>query len=100
MGPVLDALDGTTLAKMSLSTSKTIREERRMPFARSLRHALRLLRQTHNELQVAPANSPNLERATKLIHIDPVFFEVRAHCTNIGCGKREAYINWSMGLLE
>ena len=51
-GPVLDALDGTTLATMSLSTSKTIRQHR-MPFPGSLRHALRLLRQAHNALQDA-----------------------------------------------
>ena len=78
VGPVLDALDGMTLATNSLSTSKTIRQEHKMPFAHSLRHALRLFRQAHNVLQAAPANSPNtanlvtnLERATKLLHITP-----------------------------
>ena len=42
VGPMLDALDGTTLARMSLSTTKALRQEHRMPFARSLRHALRI----------------------------------------------------------
>ena len=39
VGPMLDALDETTLARMSLSTAKSVRQEHRMPFARSLRHA-------------------------------------------------------------
>ena len=76
VGPMLDALDGTTLARMSLSTAKAIRQEHRMPFARSLRHALRIFCQAHNVLQVAPAGGShnealvtNLERATKLLHI-------------------------------
>ena len=42
VGPMLDALDGTTLAKLSLSTAKEVWQEHRMPFARSLRHALRI----------------------------------------------------------
>ena len=42
LGPMLDALDETTLARMSLSTAKAVRQEHRMPFARSLRHALRI----------------------------------------------------------
>ena len=42
VGPVLDALDGTTLAKTFLSTAKAVRQEHRMPFARSLRHAVRI----------------------------------------------------------
>ena len=41
VGPMLDALDGTTLARMSLSTAKAVRQGHRMPFARSLSHALR-----------------------------------------------------------
>ena len=40
--PMLDALDRTTLARMFLSTAKAVRQEHRMPFARSLRHALRI----------------------------------------------------------
>ena len=55
VGPMLDALDGTTLATMSLSTAKVVRQEHRMPFACSLRHALRIFCQAHNALQVAPA---------------------------------------------
>ena len=43
VGPMLDALDGTTLARMSLSTAKAVRQEHQMPFARSLRHALRIV---------------------------------------------------------
>ena len=53
-----------------------------MPFARCLRHALRLFRQAHNALQAAPADSPNttnlvtnLERATKLLHITPALLQ-------------------------
>ena len=42
MGPMLDVLDGTTLARMSLSTAKAVRQEHQMPFARNLRHALRI----------------------------------------------------------
>ena len=78
MGPMLDTLDLTTLAKMFLSTVKAVRQEHRMPFARSLRHALRIFCQAHNDLQVGPAGGPhnealvpNLERATKLLHITP-----------------------------
>ena len=47
-----------------------------MPFARSLRHALRFFCPDHNALQIAPAGGPhnealvtNFERATKLLHI-------------------------------
>ena len=76
VGPVLDVLDGMSLTTMSLSTSKTIRQDHRMPFARCLRYALRLFRQAHNVIQAAPADSPNtanlvtnFERATKLLHI-------------------------------
>ena len=82
VGPMLDALDGTTLARMSLSMAKAVRQEHRMPLARILRHALRILCQAHNALQVAPPGSPhnealvtNLERATKLLHIAPVFLQ-------------------------
>ena len=82
MGPMLDAFDGTTLARMHLSTAKEVRQEHRMPFARSLRHALRIFCQGHNALQVAPAGGPhnealvsNLERATKLLHITPALLQ-------------------------
>ena len=47
VGPTLDALDGTTFARMSLSTAKAVRQEHRMPFARSLKHALRIFCQAH-----------------------------------------------------
>ena len=67
---------------MSLSTAKAVRQEHRMPFARSLRHALRIFCQAHSALQVAPAGSPhnevlvtNLERATKLLHITPALLQ-------------------------
>ena len=43
VGPMLDALDGATLARMYLSTAKAVRQEYRMPFACSLRHALRIV---------------------------------------------------------
>ena len=76
VGPMLDALDGTTLSKMSLSTATVVRQEHRMPFARRLRHTLRIFFcQAHNVLQVAPGGGPNnealvtnLKRAT---HITP-----------------------------
>ena len=92
VGPVLDALDGLTLATMSLSTSKPIRQEHRIPFARSLRDALRLIRQAHHVLQEATANSPNtanlvtnLERATKLLHITPALLQSSdGHCSRQG----------------
>ena len=79
---MLDDLDGTTLARMSLSTAKAVRQEHRMPFARSLRHALRIFCQAHNALQVALAGDPhnealvtNLERATKLLYITPALLQ-------------------------
>ena len=61
VGPILNALDGKILARMFLSTTKAVRQEQRMSFARSLRHTLRLFYQGHNALQVAPANSPHNE---------------------------------------
>ena len=40
MGPILDGLDGKTLARMSLSTAKAVRrQEHLISFGRSLRHA-------------------------------------------------------------
>ena len=79
VGPMLDALDGTTLlARMSLTKAKSLRQEHRMLFARSLRHALRILCQAHNALQVAPVGGPHnkafvthFETATKLLHVTP-----------------------------
>ena len=50
VGRMLDALDGTTLARMSLTAAKAVWQEHRMPFARSLRHALRIFCQAHNAL--------------------------------------------------
>ena len=83
MGPMLDTLDGKTLARMFRSTAKAVRHEHRMPFARSLRHALRIfLYSSQYALQVAPAGGPhnevlvtNLERATKLLHITPALLQ-------------------------
>ena len=82
MGPMLDALDGTTLARMSLSTEKAVRQEHRLSFARSLRYALRIFCQAHNALQVASAGGPhnealvtNLEKATKLFHTTPALVQ-------------------------
>ena len=53
-----------------------------MPFARGLRHALRIFCQAYNALQVAPAGGPhnealvtNLERGTKLLHITPALLQ-------------------------
>ena len=108
MGPMLDALDGTTLARMSLSTAKAIRQEHRMPFARSLRHALRFFCQAHNALQVAPAGGPhnealvtNLERATKLLHITPALLQSsdgrcsrQGHYNGYARGELTGLIDW------
>ena len=73
VGPMLDALDGTTLARMSLSTAKAIWQEHRMPFARSLRHALRIFCQAHNALQVAPAGGPHNEASSLTLRELPSF---------------------------
>ena len=92
VGPMLDALDGTALAIMSLSTAKAVRQEHRMPFARSLRHALRIFCRFHNALQVASAGGPhnealvtNLKRAPKLLHITPAILQSSdGHCSRQG----------------
>ena len=42
MGPMLDVLDGTTLARMFLSTAEAVRQEHLIPFACRLRHSLRI----------------------------------------------------------
>ena len=90
---MLDALDATTLARMSLSTAKEVRQEHRMPFALSLRHALpNFFCQAHNALQVAPAGDPhnealvtNRERATKLLHITSALLQSsRGQCSRQG----------------
>ena len=93
VGPMLDAPDGTTLARLSLSTAKAARHEHRMPFARSLRHALRIFCQAHNALQVAPSGGPHnealvtdLERATKLLHITPALLQ----SSDGRCSRRDA----------
>ena len=44
VGPVLDVPDCMSPTTMSLTTSKTIRQAHRMPFARCLVHAIRLFR--------------------------------------------------------
>ena len=102
VGPMLDALDGTTLAKMSLSTAKAVRQEHRMPFARSLRHALRIFCQAHNSLQVAPTGGPhnetlvtNLERATKLLHITPALLQ----SSDGRCSRQGRYNEYGRGEL-
>ena len=102
VGPMLDALDGTTLAGMSLSTAKAVRQEHRMPFARSLRHALRIFCQAHNALQVAPTGGPhnealvtNLERATKLLHITPALLQ----SSDGRCSRQGRYNEYARGEL-
>ena len=69
-------LGGITFARKYLSSAKTVRPEHQMPFARSLRHALRVFCRPHNALQVTPVGGPhnealitNLETATKLLRI-------------------------------
>ena len=102
MGSMLDALDGTTLARMFLSTAKAVGQEHRMPFARSLRHALRIFYQAHNALQVAPAGGPhnealvtNLERATKLLHITPALVQ----SSDGRCNREGRYNEYARGEL-
>ena len=99
---MLDALDGATLARMSLSIAKAVRQEPRMPFARSLRHALRTFGQAHNALQVAPAGGPhnealvtNLERATKFLHITPAL----PQSSNGRCSRQGHYDEYTRGEL-
>ena len=79
---MLDALDGAALAKMPLSTAKSVRQEHRAAFARSLQHALRIFCRAHNALQVAQADNPHtatlhkdLERAAELLHIIPALLQ-------------------------
>ena len=102
MGPMLDALDGTALAMMSLSTEKAVRQEHRIPFARSLGHVLRILCQAHNAQQVAPAGGPqdealvtNLERATKLLHITPALLQ----SSDGRCSRQGRYNEYARGEL-
>lgn len=57
MGPALDALNGIGLVQLSLSMSKTIREEHGVSLALSLRHVLRLLVQVHNAVVAVPGTS-------------------------------------------
>ena len=106
MGPMLDALNGTTLARMSLSTAKAGRQEHRIPFARSLRHALRIFCEDHDALQVAPAGGPhnetfvtNLERATKLLRIGPALLQssdglCKGHYNEYTRGELTGLIDW------
>ena len=73
-----------------------------MPFARSLRHALRTFGQAHNGLQVAPAGGPhnealvtNLERATKFLHITPALPQSSDRC----CSRQGHYDEYTRGEL-
>ena len=98
--PMLDALDRTTLARMSLSMAKAVRQEHRMSFARSLRHALRIFCQVHNALPVAPAGGPhnetlvtNLERATKLLQITPALLQ----SSDGRCSRQGRYNEYTRG---
>ena len=82
MGPMLDALEGRTLARMFFFTANVVQQEHRMPIVRSLRHALRIVCQAYNALQVASAGCPhdealvtNLEKATKRLRITPALLQ-------------------------
>ena len=73
-----------------------------MPFARSLRHALRIYCQAHNALQVAPAGGPhnealvtNLERAAKLLHITPALLQ----SPDGRCSRQGRYNEYTRGEL-
>ena len=102
VGSVVDALDGTTLAMMSLSTAKAVRQEHRMPFARNLGHAPRIFCQAHNALQVAPAGGPlnealvnNFKRGTKLLHITPALLQ----SSDGRCSRQGRYNQYTRGEL-
>ena len=88
VGPMLDALDGKTLARLSLSMAKAVRQERRMPFAHSLRHALRIF--FHNEALVT-----NLGRATKLLPITPALLQ----SSEGRCSRQGRYNEYTRGEL-
>ena len=99
---MLDALDGTALAKMSLSTAKAIRLEHRMPFDRSLRHALHIFCQAHNALQVGSAGGAhnealvtNIDRDTKLLHTTPALL----HSSGGRCSRQGRYNEYTRGEL-
>ena len=95
---------------MSLSTAKAVRQEHRIPFARSMRYVQRIFCQAHNALQVAPADGPHnktlvtdLKRYTKLLHITPALLQSSdGRCTRLGryneYTRRElgGFIDWLM----
>ena len=102
VGPILDALDGTILARMSLSTAKEVRRELRMPFARSLRHALRIFLSSSQCSTVAPAGGPhdealvtNFEKATKLLDITPALLQ----SSDGRCSRQGRYNEYARGEL-
>ena len=102
VGPMLDGLDRTTLARMSLSTAKSVRQEYRISFARDLRHALCIFCQARNALQVALAGGhynealvTNLERATKLLRITTALLQ----STDGRCSRRGRYNEHTRGEL-
>ena len=73
-----------------------------MPFARSLRHALRIFCEAHNALQVAPAGGPhnetlvtNLEKATKLLHVTPALLQ----SSDGRCSRQGSYNEYARGEL-
>ena len=87
---------------MSLFTAKAVRQEHQRPFARSLRHALRIFCQAHNALQMASAGGPhnralltNLERATKLLPIPPPPLQ----SSNGRCSQQARYNKYTRGEL-
>ena len=102
MGPELDALDETALAKMLLSMVKAVRKEHRAAFARSLQHVLHISCRAHNALQVAQADNPltttlhkNLERATKLLHTTLALLQ----SSDGRCSHQERYNEYARGEL-
>ena len=73
-----------------------------MPFALSLRHALRIFCQAHNALQVSPAGVPhnealvtNLESATKLPHITQALLQ----SSDGRCSRQGRYNEYARGEL-
>lgn len=76
VGPAMDALNGISLAQLSLSTSKFLRKEHRASFTLRLCHVLHIFIQTHDAVVVIPKSSfppqslvLNLWWTTKLLHI-------------------------------
>ena len=99
---MLDALDGTILARMFRSTAKAVRQKHRMPFARSMRHALSIYLSSSQCSTGSPPGGPhdealvtNLERATKLLRTTPALLQ----SSDGRCSQQERYNEYTRGEL-